>query len=289
MLEDKIIVIGAPRSGTNMLRDAMCALDGFATWPCDEINSMWKHGHLRYSYDDLAAELASTRLSRFVNRKFERLAATHHVPTVVEKTCASSLRVSYLARLLPDARFVFIYRNGLDAVASAVKRWRSPMDLGYTMRKLRFVPPADIPVYGMRFLKNRIRQWSDSEQRLRAWGPMTSDIEAAAATGDIEKAAAIQWKQCVEYSLDQFPGGSPAATVCYERFVAEPEAEMQRLVEALGYSLPDTQISHAVADVRPDKSGRGAEWLAGTERQAELGTILEPALSRLGYACGETG
>lgn len=289
MLEDKIIVIGAPRSGTNMLRDAMCRLDGFATWPCDEINPLWKHGHLGYSYDDLTADSVSTRLSQFMNRKFESMACAQKAPIVVEKTCASSLRVAYLARLLPEARFVFIYRNGLDAVASAVKRWQSPVDLGYTMQKLRFVPPADIPLYGLRFLKNRLRQWSDADRRLHAWGPMTPDIEAAGATGDIEKAAAIQWQQCVDYSLDQFPDGAPAATVCYERFVADPEVEMQRLVTSLGYSRSTTQISQAVADVRPNKAGRGAEWLAGTGRSAELSELMNPAFARLGYTREEAG
>lgn len=278
-----VFIIGAPRSGTNMLRDALCEINGIATWPCDEINPVWKHGQLRYPYDDLTVERARPEVKRFIQRKFDRIAPSNSALAVVEKTCANSLRVAYLARVVPDARFVFIYRNGMDAVASAVKRWRAPMDLGYTMRKLRFVPASDIPVYGMRFVKNRLLQFKDSERRLRAWGPMTEEIAIAAADGDIEQAAAIQWRQCVEYALDQFPSGEPAASVCYEQFVKEPESEMRRLVDALGFDVTPNEIADAVAGVKPNKSGRGSDWLTNTGRAAELEAALQPAMRRLGY------
>ena len=40
-----VIVVGTGRSGTNMLRDALCVLPGFDTWPCDEGNYIWRHGN----------------------------------------------------------------------------------------------------------------------------------------------------------------------------------------------------------------------------------------------------
>lgn len=283
MTRQPVIIIGAPRSGTNMLRDALCSIDGFATWPCDEINPVWKHGQLRYPYDDFSTDQVRPELERFVRRRFDGIAESSNVSTVIEKTCANSLRVAYLSNLLPEARYVFIYRNGADAVASAVKRWHSPTDLGYMMRKLRFVPPTDVPAYGLQFLKNRVMQWSDSERRLRSWGPMTTEIAEAAGQGDVERAAAIQWQQCVEYALDQFPSGSPAASVCYEHFVAAPAAEMSRILTALDYEVPDGQIDLAVANVKQSRSGRGAAWLSQTGRESELRAILQRPMERLGY------
>jgi len=38
MSNTDIIIVGAPRSGTNMLRDVLTSFDGVCTWPCDEIN-----------------------------------------------------------------------------------------------------------------------------------------------------------------------------------------------------------------------------------------------------------
>ncbi len=59
---------------------------------------------------------------------------------VVEKTCATSLRVEFVRAVLPDAKYVFITRDGLDAAASAMERWHAPLDLRYTAAKARFVP-----------------------------------------------------------------------------------------------------------------------------------------------------
>ena len=40
-----VVIIGAARSGTNMLRDVLVKLPGVGTWPCDEINYIWRHGN----------------------------------------------------------------------------------------------------------------------------------------------------------------------------------------------------------------------------------------------------
>ena len=42
-----VIIIGAGRSGTNMLRDLLAQLPQFSTWPCDEINYIWRHSAKR--------------------------------------------------------------------------------------------------------------------------------------------------------------------------------------------------------------------------------------------------
>ena len=56
---ENIVLVGAPRSGTNMLRDVLTALDGIGTWPCDEINYIWRHGNVRYPSDELPRENAT--------------------------------------------------------------------------------------------------------------------------------------------------------------------------------------------------------------------------------------
>ena len=43
-----VIILGAPRSGTNMLRDILCQHPFLNTWNCDEINPIWKYNN--YSY-----------------------------------------------------------------------------------------------------------------------------------------------------------------------------------------------------------------------------------------------
>lgn len=280
---EKLVIVGAPRSGTNMLRDALCALPGFVTWPCDEINPIWKHGHLlSHPGDDLTSAQARPELSRFVRARFDRLAG-EGVHTVVEKTCATSVRVGYVRALLPEARYVFIHRHGADAVASAIVRWTSSVELSYTLRKVRYVPVVDLPVYGWRFVRNRLAQRMDAERRMKAWGPMTPAVAREASAGDVVRAAAWQWRDCVEYSLDQLP--AETVRVSYESFVANPVSGMHDLLDGLNRSaLVEGGVESAVSGVRADLAGRGIQKLEKMGALDAVAEIINPTLDRLGYA-----
>src|SRR6478672_3892385 len=128
-MAEKLVIIGAPRSGTNMLRDLICTLPGAGTWPCDEINFIWRHGNVRYPSDAFPDELATDRVRQYVRGSFDSVARSNRLDIVVEKTCANSLRVGFVDRIVPDARYIFLVRHGMDAVVSAAQRWRSKLDL----------------------------------------------------------------------------------------------------------------------------------------------------------------
>jgi|GEM_PF-5377703 len=149
-----LIIIGAPRSGTNALRDALTSLPDLATWPCDEINPIWRHGNLNSPHDALTPAQATPQVRRFIRRAFERLWQDQGKPAVVvEKTCANCLRVPFIDAILPEARFIHITRNGLDVAASAAKRWQGQLEvpgLPYYRAKIRYAPKLDLPAYGAR-------------------------------------------------------------------------------------------------------------------------------------------
>ncbi|MFV2092639.1 MAG: hypothetical protein ACC634_06100, partial [Hyphomicrobiales bacterium] len=85
-----VIIIGAARSGTNMLRDMLSTLPGFATWPCDELNPVWRHGNRSWPDDEIPAELAG-RGRDFIRRRFTRMwRQSGGCPFIVEKTCANA-------------------------------------------------------------------------------------------------------------------------------------------------------------------------------------------------------
>src|SRR6185503_1405135 len=111
---DALIIIGAPRSGTNMLRDLTCTLPGCGTWPCDEINFIWRHGNVGYPSDAIPPRLATARVRSFIRSRFAKIARQRGLTTVVEKTCANSLRVPFVDSVVPEARYIFLVRNGVD-------------------------------------------------------------------------------------------------------------------------------------------------------------------------------
>ncbi|MEM7366037.1 MAG: sulfotransferase [Pseudomonadota bacterium] len=258
-----IVVIGAPRSGTNMLRDALCGLHGLATWPCDEINYVWRHGNVLFPTDELPAELATTAICGYVNRSFDWVRRRYGVDIVVEKTTANCLRVEFVNTVLPDARFVYIYRDGLDVIASARHRWTAKLDLPYLARKARFVPMGDLPFYATRYLMNRFHLKFSGTQRLATWGPRFCGMDELSEDASLEELCARQWQRCVaraESALAGIPADRVVA-VSYERFVRCPASELSRILEHFEIDRSDEDINSAVAAVNTRSVGRGHDEL----------------------------
>lgn len=281
----KLIIIGAPRSGTNMLRDALCSLAGFATWQCDEINAIWKHGFTRYKYDDLSPAWVQPTARAFVRKAFDDVAHRSRAEFVVEKTCANSLRAKYVSELLPEAWFIFLYRDGGDAVASAHQRWTSSFEVGYVAKKVRFVPIGDLPAYAGTFLRTRYRQFFDTEGRVNAWGPMTKHVRRYADEGNVLSAAAIQWSNCVDAALNDF-ADIPRDRVLrcrYESFVRNPVAGLGEILDFLDVDRPGRSLHGATGRVRATSVGRGRTMLARNGKAAEVGTLINSSLDSLRY------
>ena len=181
-----LVIIGAGRSGTNALRDALTRLPRFATWPCDEINPIWRHGNLDFPNDEIPAERASPAVRKSIRRAFQRIWRQQGRPEfVVEKTCANALRVPFVDAVLPEARYIHIVRNGFDIVASAQKRWRGELEipgLPYYLAKARYAPLTDLPHYAVSAVRNRLAIKLGRQEHFDSWGPRFAGLEALAET-----------------------------------------------------------------------------------------------------------
>ncbi len=280
-----IVIVGAPRSGTNMLRDVLTSLPGVTTWPCDEINLVWKHGNHREPSDELTAEQARPAVRSYIRGRFERLRRSARAPVVVEKTCATSLRVEFARQVLPDATYVLITRDGVDAAASAMERWNAPFDLRYTAAKARVAPPTDLARQAWRLAATQLRRRVDRGddrggrpgQVSSWWGPRPRDFQELMREHTLDEICAIQWQRCVEASWRGLAGLPPGqlVTLHYEDFVADPAAQAARLAERLDL-VGDPVVDH----VSPASVGKGRDRL-GAEAVARLDALVGPTLQRV--------
>jgi hypothetical protein len=258
-----LIIVGAPRSGTNMLRNVMCGLPTFGTWPCDEINYIWRYDNPDWPTDALPVRLATDPVSRYIESRFSRLASVQNLQVVVEKTCANSLRVPYVNAVLPNARYIWIYRDPLDCVASALKRWSAPLDWMYTLRKARYVPLHDISSYALRFVRNRMHRLASGNGRLASWGPVFEAMGEYLTTRSLAEVCALQWQACVEQSFAAF-SEMPAekwTAVSYERFVSDPNGQLSALCDFLSLPIDSAARENAIRDVSAQSVGRGRREL----------------------------
>jgi hypothetical protein len=282
MSASDIVIIGAPRSGTNMLRDILTSRPGLVTWPCDEINGIWRHGSRDHPTDEIPVNRADRAQQEFIRGRFDRVRQRQHGEIVVEKTCANSLRVDYVAALLPTARYVLITRDGIDATASAMARWHAPLDLGYTARKARFVPASDLVRTAVRFGRDQMSRGSPPTGRAVTWGPRFAGIDEMVRTCTLDEVCATQWQRCVERSLaalDQLPA-EQVFRMTYEQFVHQPAEGLLELLRFL--RLPTNNPEPAVAHVSAASVGAGRSALSPDEL-ARVQHILSPTLERLSH------
>ncbi|MGD9486550.1 MAG: sulfotransferase [Calditrichaceae bacterium] len=236
-----VIIIGAPRSGTNILRDVLTSLSGVGTWPCDEINYIWRHGNVKYPSDEFPPDLANLKVKEFINGQFRKLAIQYDLDYIVEKTCANSLRVGFVNEVMPNAKYIFIIRNGIDVTASAIKRWKADLDLKYVLRKARYIPASDIPYYSTKYIWNRLYKLMNSDKRLAFWGPKLNEMNDLSNQYSIHEIAALQWQKCVINAENDFKhiNETRIHRLKYENFVLNPENELAEICDFMEVPIPN--------------------------------------------------
>lgn len=280
-----VIIIGAGRSGTNALRDALTALPGLETWPCDEINPIWRHGNLRHPDDELPQSAARPEVRRFIRRAFLRIWQQRgRPPFVVEKTCANALRVPFVDAVLSHAKFIHIVRDGVDVVASARKRWRGELDvpgLPYFMAKARYAPLSDLPVYAASAIGRRVAVRLGRRVHMGAWGPRFAGIERHAGA-PVEELCARQWVACVERADAAFAAMAEdrVISVYYEAMTADPADTLGRITEFLGHDVPAEALATAAGTIRSGGAGNERRAIGDLE---QIIPILKGPLGRHGY------
>lgn len=266
-----------------MLRDALVRLPGIATWPCDEINYIWRHGNVRFPSDEFIPAMATPRIATYIRSRFDWVSRYYAAPYVLEKTCANSLRVGFVDRVVPDARYVFIRRDGFDVVGSAVERWQAKLDIPYLARKARFVPLTDLPYYASRYAWNRVYRLISGRRRLSFWGPQLHDLQQLLARHTLEEICAIQWSRCVESSLAAAAdiAADRWTEVSYEDLVGQPAQTLARVVSRLGITADNHAITAATRDFSSSSVGKGRSELGA--RVEAIRPLIARTMHRLGY------
>lgn len=281
---EPIIIIGAARSGTNMLRDILTQLPGFGTWPCDEINYIWRHGNARYPHDEFSVERASESIKKFIRGAFTRVAREQKLRYVVEKTCANSLRVAFVEKVFPDAKFIFIVRDGRDVVASAMKRWAAPLDIPYLLKKARYLPVTDASYYVIRYFWNRIYRLFSDEKRVSFWGPRFEGMEEMFKTKSLPEICGAQWACSVQLAAKAFNNMEPKKVfmVKYEDFVSSPVKQLKLIAEFLGVDLKHGHVRHLVSSVSDSSVGKWKNDL-DAKIMGKVMDYIKPELKEYGY------
>ena len=135
MKYNPIIIISVFRSGANLIKDILCQLPDFGTWPAENINFIWRHGNSLHRDDEFSINEANDYVKNYIRRAFNDLSIKYGYDYVVEKTENNTLRINFVNKIFPEAKFIFVVRDGRDTIASMLKRRHQLLDFVFLLKK----------------------------------------------------------------------------------------------------------------------------------------------------------
>ena len=280
-----IFLIGAARSGTTVIGDLLGSHPDVAYWI--EPKYVWRHGRAGAVDDARGPDEATPAVAAYIRAAFERHAQARGKPRFMEKTPSNCFRVAFMHRVFPDARFVHVQRDGRDAAASALARWRSPPDDQAIWRRIR---NWEIPLGALHhYLPDIVRE--ALLRRLQPgrghfWGPRYPGWREERRRLETPTLCARQWVASATHATRDL-AAVPAAQVHafrYEDFVRDPATVLRGVLQFCGLAVDDALLERARREVRPDRVG-AFQRLTAAERAAIEQECL-PAMRQLGLPTG---
>lgn len=218
-----VFIVSSPRSGSTLLFETLAKVPNVYTIG-DESHALIEgipglhpasreFSSNRLTADDATPAVAASLRGRF-DRELRDRAGNAPAPDgrirVLEKTPKNSLRVPFLARIFPEAHFIYLHRDVRQTLSSMIEAWQSG----------RFRTYPRLPGWsGLPWSLLLVPGWRD------LIGKPLAEIVAR------------QWQATTEVLLDDLEAlaGDRWTAVRYDDFVADPPAAVARLCAACGF------------------------------------------------------
>ncbi|WP_449429606.1 sulfotransferase [Rhodanobacter umsongensis] len=216
-----VFIVSSPRSGSTLLFETLAQAPGLFTIGQEShalIEGLQElhPAHRGFASNRLDAAAATLPLAEALRQRFlaelrdrDGHQATAWPLRMLEKTPKNALRVPLLAKIFPEAQFVYLYRDPRETLSSMIEAWQSG----------RFRTYAELPGWtGLPWSLLLVPGWRELQGR-----PLQ---EIVAAQWDITMRTLLD-------DLDALPAGH-CHVVRYDRFLANPADGAGRLCAALG-------------------------------------------------------
>ena len=273
-MPDPIFIIGCSRSGTTVTFETLRKSSQLISFPY-ELPQLW---HSLYGPWDnqWASECANERNADPAHR--EKVLAYFYARLgkgqVLDKSCINILRIPYLHALFPNARFVYIYRDGRDNVSSLMDGWRH--NNHFSLKPLLGEIPGTVAI---------------NEGEFSGWSfflpPNWRDYNNAS----LEEVCAHQWNTANTLALEAKPliAEDKWIELRYEDLVESPVELFENVFSRLNLDFDDTIKAHcAVLNKRPTSIVAGPpikeKWrINNPDTITKILPKIEPLMTQLGY------
>ena len=274
LVDRPVFVTGLGRSGTTILgillslhRKVGYLNEPKALWhvidPRQDINSNYSlsEGRFRLDASDVTVDIALR-----ARRLFSRYLMLTGAERVVDKYPELIFRVGYVREIFPDARFIFITRNGADAVPSVVK-WSERLGVKSGQHTDDWWGRNDI-------------KWHYMRDQLILNDTAFKSVWLL-ASGDLDHAnrAALEWIVTMREGLKQkrcFPDA--VVRLSYETLLSDPVGELERLQQQCDL-VPDAAVVDYAKKRLYDNPAKGWPML-----HPAVDALFRETMIQLGYA-----
>lgn len=280
-----VFLIGAARSGTKLLRDLIACHPAVERVPYD-INFIWRLGNESCAHDELVSADATPEIAARIR---SRLAAfADGAPLLIEKTVSNSLRIPFVQAVFPEAKYIFLFRDGRDVVESAYRQWTRPPDWKYLLRKAATFPFLDAPGYAWKYFLGLLGRKRSDGRRSSTWGPRYEGIDRDVASKELIEVCALQWTRSIGKALAALDRlqATQVMSIRYEDFVCRPQLHLTEIAAFLDIEPGPYRRRGIFGEVTTGNIGRGWRQLAPAQREAAM-SVIRTTLNRLGYASSE--
>lgn len=298
-----VFIVGSPRSGTTILGEILDRHNRISQWY--EPYFVWDHYFRNHANDERSDQEATPRVINQIRRDFSRYLKNSGSAIVVDKSPRNSLKIPFIRKIFPEARFIHILRDGRDVTLSIHKEWIRRAEIVTDPSKgSRFNHRKALRVINswlgrQPLLRDKIRAfWFETHGHLIdksrhlnrtrwngaiGWGPRFKDWERLFENRSLLEFNAYQWLKCVESisaAWDVIPR-EKRLEIRYEEMVDGGNHAIAGIVEFLGLQATDRFL----ASLPVLKKGNYSKWQREfTKDQIDaIGSILDPMLCQVGY------
>ena len=255
-----VFIVSPPRSGSTLLFETLAEARGVYTIGRESHALIEGLPGLSiidadYASNRIEAAAATPEIATELRRRFQAEArdrdgrAPETPPLrLLEKTPKNSLRIPFLAKVFPEACFVYLYRDPRETLASMIEAWKSG----------RFNTYPDLP------------GWNGPP-----WSLLLTPGWRELNGLSLPEIVARQWETTTRILLDDLAALPPERTVAarYDALCADPSTEIARLCRALDFDCdrpPNASLPPSRYTLTPPEAGKWRRHEADIERVLPL-------------------
>jgi hypothetical protein len=296
-------IIGAPRSGTTILGEILDKHVHISQWY--EPYFVWDRYFRDSPDDERKPEDCKPTINHQIHKDFSRFRNKIGCEMVVDKSPRNSLKILFILKIFPQAKFIHILRDGRDVTLSIHKEWERRREItndatkNHRFNHLEAAKVIRMWLDRQPFIRDKIRAlWFETHghlldrskhlNRLRwngnvGWGPRFGGWKEIFQKSTILQFNAYQWLRCVDSiqeSWDRIPKEN-RLEIRYEVFITEPERVLTNLLEFLNKRVYK-DFFQSLPKLKKDNYDKWKREFTKAQLN-EIHPILSPKLLELGY------